>query len=165
MEVNYRDPKFDWKKVDEYNKKVKDINDKIETKFISDCASVRDQMKPLFARLNTGDIMQIPELQASVLKIRQELQDDISVYLNRLSKENVKYRKCEGDRLEYYITGFSIKSASSEKTKMINRDLAEKKRGIEILETHIEHLRDYKYACDQIMYAVKNLVSIASYIN
>ncbi len=85
--------------------------------------------------------------------------------MKRLSKSNTNYKKANADRVEYYMTGFGIKVSDATRTKLIDRDLSERERNVESLQTHIEYLRECRNGCDQIGYAVKNLVGLISYIS
>lgn len=159
-----RDTSADRDYILKYNDSKSKTNDDIQKVFDTERKDYSGKIKPLFDMVDASNLPQMPILNSKVLALRQELQDSITRYLNRLSKENVKYKRSVADRLEYYMHGFGMKTASSEKTKMVDRDLAENKRGIELLQTHIEHLRDYKFACDQIQFAIKNIVALANYL-
>jgi hypothetical protein len=144
--------------------KVEEANKKLEDYFEIERKKWQDMLDPLYAILSTKDPRSAVELQADTLSLRQKLQEDITIYMNRLAREMSKFRKSKADRFEYYMTGYGIKTASSEKTVMVERDLAEKKRNVELLESHIEFLRECRYNCDQIQYSVKNLVGLLAYM-
>jgi len=143
---------------------IENSNGKLEDYFDEERKKWNNLLSTLYAVLSKKDINAITELQANVLSLRQKIQEDISIYMNRLTKENSKLRKAKADRMEYYMYGFGLKTGSTEKTMMIDRDLNEKKRNVELLESHIEYLRECRYSCDQIQYAVKNLVGLLNYI-
>ena len=116
-------------------------------------------------KIETNNII---DLGFSLSKIQREipkgLQDDISKHTSQLTKAYVSYKNAFGDRMEYYMTGFGVKTSSSEKVKMVDRDLAEAKRRVELLETHIEFLKECRYSCDQVGYSIKNIVGLISYL-
>jgi len=150
--------------VEQLMAKIEATNEKLELFFDEERVRWEKLLQPLYATLASRDMKSTVVLQADVLSLRQKLQEDITMYMNRLAKEMSKFRKAKADRLEFYMHGFGIKTASTERTAMIDRDLSEKKRNVELLESHIEFLRESRYSCDQIQYAVKNLVGLMAYI-
>lgn len=144
--------------------KVEEANKKLEEFFENERSQWREMLTPLYKTLAKKEPKSAIELQAETLSLRQKIQEDITVYMNRLTREISKFRKAKADRFEYYFHGFGLKTASSEKTIMVERDLAEKKRNVELLESHIEFLRECRYNCDQIQYSVKNLVGLLGYM-
>ena len=162
-------PKLDLKiatvnQIANMNANMNGINDKAEDIFKRERDKWSNLLSPLYSKLSNKDKKDIVELQSESLAIREQLQQSISYHSSQLSKANVTYKNAFGDRLEFYMTGFGIKTASSEKTKMVDRDLAEAKRRTELLEVHIDFLRECRYSCDQIGYAIKNLTEIYKYL-
>lgn len=150
--------------IDKYNEKTENLNEKLEDYFEKERSKWEKELMPLYQTLSDRDNYKIINLQSSTLSLRHKIQDEISSYMAKLSKEMPKYKASYADRMEFYMHGYGIKTASSEKTKMVDRDLSEKKRNIELLENHIEFLRQCRYACDQIQYSVKNIVGLMNYM-
>jgi hypothetical protein len=115
---------------------------------------------PLYEQISRNDPKELMELQYLTLSLRQKVTDDITIYLNRISKYMPDLKRYKGDRFEFYATNFGLKTNQNEKKEMIDRDLAENERKIELLQTHVEWLRECKYACDQIAFAVKNRIEL-----
>ena len=126
--------------LDEYNNKMEDFLDSQRTKFDK-------EIKDLFIILASKNYKDFLDLQSKSLALRQSLQE-----------------KTFGERTEYYLTGFGIKTSDSIKTKLIERDMCEKNRNVKLLENHIEHLRECRNECDQIGYAIKNLIGLINFI-
>lgn len=150
--------------IETYNSKVSDINEAARTFYEKEREIWIGELEPLYTMLATRDYINLTDLQSKNLSLRHRIQDSITKHLNKLSIENAKYKKAIGDRQEFYIDGFGYKSTSTEKTKMIERDLAERKCALEILECHIEHTKELRSACDQIQYSVKNITALMGYI-
>lgn len=150
--------------IDSYLEQLREKNDTIEKYFDGQREKYQEMLEPLYTKLGKREMETTITLQAEVLSLRGKIQEDITNHMNRLSKENTKYKKSVADRMEYYMHGFGYKTASTERKELINRDIAERKRMSELLESHIEYLREIRYSCDQIQFAVKNLVGIMNYI-
>lgn len=144
---------------------LEEYNNRMDTFFDKEREAMNKEMNILFAILGTKNYKDFIELQSNALALRQTIQEKIGFYMKRLSKSNTNYKKALADRVEYYMTGYGIKVSDGTRTKLIDRDLSERERNIETLQTHIEYLRECRNGCDQIGYAVKNLVGLISYIN
>lgn len=149
--------------IENNNNKISEVNIRAKEFYDNERKTWSEELMPLYGKLKIKEFTELTELQAINLSLRHRIQDSITHYLNRLSKENVRYKQAFGDRMEYYIDGFGLKTNSGEKTKLVDRDLNERKHAIELLEAHIEHLRELRQICDQIQYAVKNITTLMGY--
>ncbi len=122
-------------------------------------------LEVLYTILKSKNYQEFMELQGKGLSLRQIIQDKIGFYMNQLSKHTAKYKVANAERIEYYQTGYGIKVSDGTRTKLIDRDLSERGRTVEILQSHIEYLRECRNGCDQIGYAVKNLTALITYIS
>ncbi len=146
------------------NATVNARNEKLDVFFTNQRELWTALLTPLFHQIGTREPKVIMEAQSESLAIRSRIQSDISKYSSELSKAYVSFNNAFGDRMEYYMTGFGVKTASSEKVKMVDRDLAEAKRKTELLEIHIDFLRESRKICDNLGFSIKNIVSIISYL-
>jgi hypothetical protein len=144
---------------------LEDYNDKMCTLFDKQRKDLNKELDELFAILGSKDYKTFMDLQSRALATRQSIQENIVYYMQKLSKANSNFHKAQGDRTEYYLTGYGIKINDGIKNKLVDRDLSERTRNIETFQAHIEFLRECRSSCDQIGYAVKNLVGLISYIN
>ena len=162
-------PKLDLKKANaaqivNMNNNMGSINDKAEDLFSRERDKWSELLSPLYARLGHRDPTDYILIQSESLSAREQLQQSIAKHSNNLSKAQVTYKNAYGERMEFYMHGFGIKVNTGEKTKLVDRDLAEAKRRSELLEVHIDFLRECRYSCDQIAYAVKNFTALLAYI-
>ena len=139
------------------------INENIDSFLSTEKDKLTKELNPLYQQLTAKDFNQLIDLQAAILSLRHRIVDFITVYLNKLSKEIAKIKKVKSDRMMYYLTGFGIKIGSTQITSLIDSDLAEHDRGIKLLETYIEYLRECKQSCDQVGYSVKNRIELLRY--
>lgn len=140
-------------------------NDKAEVIFTKEREKWSELLRPLYARLGRRDAVDYVLIQSECLSIREQLQQSIAFHQTQLSKAHVTYKNAFGERMEFYMHGFGIKVNTGEKTKLVDRDLAEAKRRSELLEVHIDFLRECRYSCDQVGYAVKNFTELMKYIS
>lgn len=141
------------------------FNAKAEVFFDNQRISIDEQMNVLFDVLRIQDYKQYIILQSNAMALRQTIQEHISKFLNKLSRANANYKVACGNRHEYYMTGYGIKIAEGMKSKLVDRDLSERERNIELYQTHIEYLRDSSKSCADIQYAVKNAIALFTYLN
>jgi hypothetical protein len=137
-------------------------NDCFDVFFEKQHSSYSSLINKALEKLHQKDFKMFAPLSAKVLSIRQMLQDDISKSMAKLSKANSKYKQTYGDRIDYYTTGFGLKVSDSTRKNLIERDLAERIRQKEILENHIEFMRECRITCDNIGYSIKNLTQLSS---
>jgi hypothetical protein len=122
------------------------------------------RMKPLSTTLGNMNLLSTIQLQSDALNLRQEIIEDMARFGNKYSIQHRDMKKAVADRVEFYMTGFGLKTGVSERVQMIDRDLREIKRGLELLETHIEFLKDMRSSCDNVGYAMKNRIGMLGYI-
>ena len=156
--------KADRKTLETAMDKVEEKNNKIEEIFSDERKEWGDELLPLFDILRRMDKNSMVDLQAETLSLRHRIQDKITYYMAKLSKSMPSHKSALADRFEFYATGYGIKTSAPEQRKFVDRDLAQRSRSIELLENHIEYLRECRYSCDQIQYAVKNVIGIAQYV-
>lgn len=158
---------FDYKKtqnIDIENGRVSELNIKVENFFDNERSKWNTELQELHDILHSNKHEDFIRLQSKCLSIRQMIQESITKYMNKLSKENAKYRKYNADRFEFYMTGFGLKTGAGDKKILIDRDLTESKHNVELIESHIEYLRECRISCDQIQFAVKNAIALLNYL-
>lgn len=139
---------------------IQKLNDTLEDYLFEQRKKWNELIEPLMKQLKTKNQDDIIDLQAKSLSYRQQLSDEISTFLNKLSKEMIAIKRAESDRFTFYSTGFGLKTNTGEKKILFDSELAEMERNKEILETHIEFLRDCRISCDNINWALKNRIQL-----
>ncbi len=151
--------------IEKHLMEFEEYNLKMDVFFDKQRENMNLELNKLFTILGSRNYKDFIDLQSQALALRQTIQESISFYMQKLSKASTNYKKANADRIEYYMTGYGIKVSDGTRTKLIDRDLSERDRNVELFQTHIEYLRECRAACDQIGYAVKNLVGLISYIS
>ncbi len=151
-------------------KKTSETNDKMEDFFNDKRKEWNDNVMPLFKvlsiNLNNNDASKsILEAQSISLSFRQEINEQISVFLSKRSREDIKIKKIRQDKFIFYATGFGIKTNLGEKTLLIDAHLAENERGIQLIENHIQFLRDTLKNLETFGFSIKNMIELLNYLN
>ncbi len=150
-------------------KKTKETNDKLEDLFSKKRDSWNKAVSPLFKSLSF-DLEQrshskiLIDSQATALSYRQELSDQINLFLNKRSKESIKLKRIKQDKFIFYATGFGIKTNLGEKSLLIDAHLAENERTVELIDSYIEFLRDTVKGLENFGYSVKNIIALLNYL-
>ena len=149
----------------EWIKSIQDKNDKTEDYFKSCREKIEDDIKPLVdygsMEFNAKNAHKIMETQLVALGYRQNYMENISFYLNKISKENVKMKKLKQDKLIWYAIGSPLsgkKFSGTQMTELIEAHTAELQRSIELLEVHVDFLRQSAKGLDNLGYFIKNMI-------
>lgn len=149
--------------------KAKETNDKLEEYFNDKRVEWSKNVDPLFKSLsldlaNPSNSKIILDTQAIALSYRQMLNEQINFFLNKRSREMTKIKKLKQDKFVFYATGFGIKTNMGEKGILIDGHLAENERTMEIIESHIQFLRDTVKNLESLGFAIKNMVELMNYL-
>jgi len=100
-------------------------------------------------------------LQSDVSSQRQQINEQIKARSYDLYKMMPKIKSARKQRFEYYAGALSpYATNSSERTKLIEWDLATLDHKKDILDVHIEFLRESMKVMDNIGFAIKNKISL-----
>ena len=149
--------------------KAKETNDKLEEYFNDKRVEWSKNVDPLFKSLALDFSLptshkEILNTQALALSFRQVLNEEVNLFLNKRSKESTKIKRLKQDRFVFYATGFGIKTNMGEKGILIDGHLAENERAMEIIESHIQFLRDTVKNLESLGFAIKNMVELMNYL-
>jgi hypothetical protein len=153
--------------IDRINK-ASETNDKLEEFFSKKRSIWNENINPLYEVLksdfNAGNSKKIMEMQSNALNYRQTINEEISFYLNRRSKEEVKLKKIKQDKFLFYATGVGLKTNMGEKSILIDGHLGENERNIQIIDVHIEFLRACSKNLESLQYTIKNIIELMNYL-
>lgn len=150
--------------------KVKETNDKLEDFFNDKRVDWNKMIEPLFAILaadltNSANVKKILDTQSFSLTYRQQINDQINLFLNKRSKESAKIKRLRQDKFIFYATGFGVKTNLGEKGILIDGNLAENERCLELIESYISYLRDTIKSIDSLGYSIKNMIDLLNYLS
>lgn len=155
-------------------KTEKEINEELETFFNTQKDRWNKEINPLFDQIklemNLSNAPKIMEAQSLALSYRQRISEEIYMFLNQRSKQDVRVKKARADKFLFYSTGatgsgdFRMKSLS-EKTILIDNEVSESDRNMQIIENYIEFLRATGKMLESLGYTIKNIIELYNYLS
>ena len=108
-----------------------------------------------------GSIQKLPEVESEIINNRQLIDADIRKYSLMMYKDVVSLKPLKKKRFEYYSTSYQIKLKNSGDIKfLIETDIAKIQYKIDLLEAHINYLRDTSINLKTLGYSVKNRIEL-----
>jgi len=153
--------------VDRINK-LKETNDRLESFFTEKRENWKKQIEPLFEtikiEITTQTSKKIMETQSLCLTYRQIITEEISTFLDRRSKQDVKLKRIKQDKFIWYATSFGVKTNMGEKSLLIEAHVAEEQRNVELIENYIEYLRQTNKNLESLQFTIKNIIDLFNYL-
>lgn len=151
-------------------KKVEETNEKMEDFFNEKRKIWNELVTPIFKILsidlsNSKNANILLNAQANALTHRQQINEEINLFLSKRSKESTKIKKLRQDKFIFYATGFGFKTNLGEKGILIDGHLAENERTMELIESYIEFLRDTIKNLESFGYSLKNMIELMNYLS
>jgi molybdopterin converting factor small subunit len=138
--------------------KVKETNDKLEEYFNTRREEWNKNLEPLFEviknRLTIDNSSKVFESQSIALSYRQQINEQISFFLNKRSKEEVKIKRIRQDKFVFYALGIGLKTNAGEKSTLIDAHLAENDRTILLIDNYVEFLRSCSKNLESLGYTI-----------
>jgi tRNA(Ser,Leu) C12 N-acetylase TAN1 len=148
--------------------KIKETNDRLEQFFQDKRAEWNTMIEPLYQvlkfEITTESSKKIMETQSLCLTYRQMITEQISVFLDKRSKQEVKLKRLKQDKFIWYATSFGVKTNMGEKTLLIEAHVAEEQRNIELIENYIEFLRQSNKNLESLQFTIKNIIELFNYL-
>lgn len=149
-------------------KKIEEMNDRMEEFFSEKRTQWNSSIEPLFKIMRENfrpeSTQKIIDIQASALSFRQVINEEISLFLNKRSKEDIKLKKLKQDKFLFYATGFGLKTNLGEKSILIDAHTAQLERTVQIIDTHIEFLRASSKNLESLGYSIKTVIELFNYL-
>lgn len=148
--------------------KLKETNDRLEDFYSKKREDWNKTVEPLFVSLKDNFTLEkkekIIEIQALALSYRQLINEQISYFLNKRSKEEVKLKRLKQDKFVFYAVGFGLKTNMGEKTMLIDGHISENERGIQMIDNYIEYLRSTSKNLESLGFSIKNVIELFNYL-
>ena len=144
-------------------------NDKIEELFNKKRKDWEGKLIPVFKAIyqnnfSINNSKNIVNAQAEVLVLRQECNELIAKYSQRLSKGKSENSFLSQEKFVFYSVGFGMKTNLGEKRMLIEGNLRENERYCNLIETHIEFLRSTLSTLESYQYSIKNVVQLMDFL-
>lgn len=148
--------------------KMKDTNDKLEEFFNDKREEWTKNVEPLFDVIRNNFTLEsyskVVDSQSLALSFRQRINEQISFFLNKRSKEEVKLKKVKQDKFIFYALNIGLKTSGGEKNTLIDAHIAENERNIQLIENYIEFLRSTSKNLEGLSYTIKNIIELMNYL-
>jgi len=141
---------------------IKDFSDilmNLENKLKNIEKIISEKITQLTNKINC-ELKETIDLSAEATSYRQYIVDIRTEFYFKLYKEIPKLKQLKKSRYEYYFTKYPIKTNSSEKTKLIESDVAYHEAKMEIYQNHINYLTESLKTVDHVIYSVKNKIEL-----
>lgn len=159
---------YSQEEIDRINK-IKETNDRLEEFFKNKREEWNKNTQPLFdvlkIEINSTNSKKIMDSQSTCLTYRQLLNEQISVFLDKRSKQDVKIKRLKQDKFIWYATSFGVKTNMGEKTVLIEAHVAEENRNINLIENYIEYMRQTSKNLESLQYTIKNIIELMNYLS
>jgi len=151
------------KEIDSIRSK-QETNDRLEKYFLQKRDGWNNLLAPLFEVVKMEPSKEtstkITDTQSMSLAYRQKINEEISIYLEKRSRQDVKIKKLKQDKFLFYATGFGLKTNYGEKQLMIDGHIREEERNIELIENYVEFLRAMNKNLESLQYTLKNIIEL-----
>ena len=158
---------YDTEEIERINK-ARETNDKLEDFFASKREAWNKNMDPLYISLRENftidNSQKIIEIQSLALSYRQVSNEEISLFLNKRTKEEVKMKKLKQDKFVFYAPGFGLKTNLGEKALLIDDHIAENERNLQLIDVHVDFLRNSSKNLETLGYTIKNIIELMNYL-
>tara|TARA_R110000772_G_scaffold20466_5_gene56971 strand:+ start:125289 stop:125801 length:513 start_codon:yes stop_codon:yes gene_type:complete len=148
---------------------LNETNNKYEDYFSQKRDAWNKELDPLFKVIFQGNFTlnnskKIIDAQANVLSLRQRCNDKIGFYSQKLAKSKSENSEISQQKFLFYSTGFGLKTNLGEKKLLIDGHMRENDRSTNLIETHINFLRETLNTLESWGYAIKNIIQIIEYL-
>jgi len=148
--------------------RLKETTDRLEDFFNTKREEWSKMIQPLFDvlkfEITTKTSQQILDTQAVCLSYRQAITEQISIFLDKRSKQDVKLKRIKQDKFIWYATSFGVKKNMGEKTLLIEAHVSEETRNVELIENYIEFLRQTNKNLESLQFTIKNIIELFNYL-
>jgi hypothetical protein len=153
--------------------KTKKSNDDMEVFFQKKRDQWKTETDPLYISMkadfsNIDNAKKVMDIQTSALAYRQNIGEEISFFLNKRSREEVKLKMSKQEKIVWYAVGSPLagkKFTAAQLTAIVDAHIAETERTIQLIDVHIDFLRDLSKRLNDIPYTFKNLVDLMNYLS
>ena len=140
-------------------KNFDEILEKVETDLKRLEEITNKKIKELAGKVNC-ELKYSIDLSAEATSYRQIIIDDRTHFYFKMYKDMPKLKQLKKKHFEFYSTKYPIKVNSTEKTKLIEADVAYQETRMEYYQNHINFLTECIKTIDHVIYSVKNKIEL-----
>ena len=147
--------------ITENREEVSSKNEVLYTRFSTERTGWTEKVASLSERLK--NIYDLAELLTDLYSQRQIAGDYVHELVGHASRLNRVYRERKRERYLHYTQNFDLRLEKDSKLLFIDVDLADLVERREILQNHLEFMRETLRSIDTICYGVKHRISLEEY--
>ena len=133
-----------------------------ESQFVNERSEWTERVRELSIRMR--NIREIAEVQVELYSDRQKLLEYAYKLGQILTKLNGKYRADKRAKMIYYSEEHNTRYGANEKTSLIDGDLAEIKRKIDMVDNHMSFMNETTKTVDHMLYGIKSRISLEEFM-
>lgn len=133
-----------------------------ESQFANERSEWTERVRELSIRMR--NIREIGEVQVELYSDRQKLLEYAYKLGQILTKLNGKYRADKRAKMIYYSEEHNTRYGANEKTSLIDGDLAEIKRKIDMVDNHMSFMNETTKTVDHMLYGIKSRISLEEFM-
>jgi len=139
--------------------KFEQILEKLETDLNKLEELTSKKIKELSSKINC-ELKFTIDLSADATSYRQLLIDDRTHFYFKIYRDMPKLKQLKKKHFEFYSTKYPIKVNSTEKTKLIESDVAYHEAKFDYYQNHINFLTESIKTVDNVIWSVKNKIDL-----
>jgi hypothetical protein len=134
----------------------------LEEQFSAERQEWTERIRELSIRMR--NIREIGEVQVELYSDRQRLVEYVYKLGQILSKINSKFRAEKKNKMVYYSEEHNVRYGSNEKSSLIEGDLSEIKKRIDIVDNHMGFMNETIKTVDHALYGIRHRIMLEDYM-
>jgi hypothetical protein len=134
----------------------------MELQFGDERSEWTERIRELSIRMK--NIREIGEVQVELYSDRQKLLEYAYKLGQIITRLNSKYRIDRRTKMVYYSEEHNTRYGANEKTSLIEGDLAEVKRKIDLVDNHMSFVNETTKTVDHMLYGIKSRISLEEFM-
>ncbi len=141
---------------------MSDQQENFEDTFNRERTEWTERIRELSVRMK--NIREIAEVQVDLYSDRQKLLEYAYKLGQIVSKQNAKFRSDKRTKMIYYSEEHNVRYGSNEKTSLIEGDLSDLKKKIDIVDNHVSFVNETIKTVDHMLYGIKSRISLEEFM-
>jgi hypothetical protein len=141
---------------------MSDQQENFEDAFNRERTEWTERIRELSIRMK--NIREIAEVQVDLYSDRQKLLEYAYKLGQIVSKQNAKFRSDKRTKMIYYSEEHNVRYGSNEKTSLIEGDLSDLKKKIDIVDNHVSFVNETIKTVDHMLYGIKSRISLEEFM-
>lgn len=133
-----------------------------EEQFSNERSEWTERIRELSVRMR--NIREMAEVQVELYSDRQRLLEYAYKLGQILTRLNAKFRADRKNKMVYYSEEHNVRYGANEKTALIDGDLSDIKRKIDVVDNHMSFMNETVKTVDHFLYGVKSRISLEEFM-